>query len=123
MVLAIAIGVVAIGLFWGLPLFVKVGPAWARLLLGLCGLFYLFWTINLVLTYRNKRIVASEDGVTYVNPFGWEARYAWDDVEIDSYSARGWVLVFVLAGKKVKLSGVCTNREEMVKVLASLGKY
>ena len=109
--------------FWGMPFAMGNDAAIARLLCDICGSFYLVLTIQRIMEYRNRRITVSADGVEFINSFGKKMRYSWDNVQIDSYSTRGFKIVFMINKKRIVIHGYYKNMGEMCALLADLGKY
>ena len=73
------------------------------LLVFLSGMLPLVYGVVLFLEYKNRKLMVSEDGVTYTDRLGKTSTYSWDQVKARWESRRGWVVIFRLDGKRVLL--------------------
>lgn len=119
----IVLFIVATIFFWGIPFAIEGDLGTARFLCDIFGTLYLILAIHRVMEFCNKRITVSTDGITFVNSLGKKTSCSWDNVQIDSYSTRGFKMVFMLNRKRVVIYGYYKNMEEMCVLLADLRKY
>lgn len=74
------------------------------------GLYYLF-------TFVNRRIMVTDDGVTYVSWLGKKTHCSWYEVEVSYHLGRNAQFIFMLKGKRVKFYGYDVNAQALFDYL------
>lgn len=80
------------------------------------GLYYLF-------TFMNRRVVVSDDGVTYVTWLGKRSSYGWDQVRVSYHIGRNAHFIFWFGSKKATFYGYDTNAQALYDYLVENERF
>lgn len=110
-------------LFLAVQTFGTFGSTLMVALMDVIGVVALGFGVYYIGCFMNRRVTASENGVTLVNWRGKKSKLNWDEVSVSRTSGRAMSIVFAHDGKEAKFYGYSAGAAAMDAYLERTDRY